>query len=213
MKQDENVLQKTRHVIERHIELYPKCEPYDIVKLLYQSEFGCEHFVRSKEMAEEYLKREYESCMLTMEAAAAEEHPLTDETSGMFVRVHLEPLALYGISPSRLAELFVRSSEVRTGSTDGMLKKLSLLKEICLHGKTPFDEETLLSFLEKYIEAGCPAIHHSETYRRLYHPAYRVICREFLPELCNCSSGGCLHVQNLNLKSNTQVQNLNEGKV
>ena len=96
---------ETRHVIERHIELYPKCEPDDIVKLLYQSEFGCGHFVRSKEIAEEYLKREYEACMLTTKAAAAGEHPLTDETGGMFVRVHLEPLARYGIPLSRLAEL------------------------------------------------------------------------------------------------------------
>lgn len=138
-KRDETFLRETRHVIERHIELYPKCEPDDIVKLLYQSEFGCGHFVRSKEIAEEYLKREYEACMLTTKAAAAGEHPLTDETGGMFVRVHLEPLARYGIPLSRLAELFVRSSEVRTGSTDGMLKKLSLLKEICRQGKTPFE--------------------------------------------------------------------------
>ena len=56
-KRDESFLRETRHVIERHIELYPKCEPDDIVKLLYQSEFGCGHFVRSKEIAEEYLKR------------------------------------------------------------------------------------------------------------------------------------------------------------
>ena len=123
-------------------------------------------------------------------AAAAGEHPLTDETGGMFVRVHLEPLARYGIPLSRLAELFVRSSEVRTGSTDGMLKKLSLLKEICRQGKTPFDEETLSAFLKKYVAAGCPAIHHSETYRRLYHPAYRVICREFLPELIGGECAG-----------------------
>lgn len=190
MKQDETVLQEMRQVIERHIELYPKCEPNDIVKLLYQSEFGCGHFVRSKEIAEEYLKREYEACMLTTEADAAREHPLTDETGGMFVRVHLEPLALYGIPLSRLAELFVRSSEIRTGSTDEMLKKLSLLKEICRQGKTPFDEEKLSGFLEKYIAAGCPAIHHSETYRRLYHPAYRVICKRFLPELTGGECAG-----------------------
>ena len=69
-KRDETFLRETRHVIERHIELYPKCEPDDIVKLLYQSEFGCGHFVRSKEIAEEYLKREYEACMLTTKAAA-----------------------------------------------------------------------------------------------------------------------------------------------
>lgn len=43
-KQDETFLRETRHVIERHIELYPKCEPDDIAKLLYQSEFGCGHF-------------------------------------------------------------------------------------------------------------------------------------------------------------------------
>ena len=110
--------------------------------------------------------------------------------SNWFVRVHLEPLARYGIPLSRLAELFVRSSEVRTGSTDGMLKKLSLLKEICRQGKTPFDEETLSAFLKKYVAAGCPAIHHSETYRRLYHPAYRVICREFLPELIGGECAG-----------------------
>ena len=95
-KRDETFLRETRHVIERHIELYPKCEPDDIVKLLYQSEFGCGHFVRSKEIAEEYLKREYEACMLTTKAAAAGEHPLTDETGGMFVRVRYTALKACG---------------------------------------------------------------------------------------------------------------------
>ena len=37
---------------------------------LILDEKGCGHFVRSKEIAEEYLKREREACMLTTKAAA-----------------------------------------------------------------------------------------------------------------------------------------------
>lgn len=180
MESNETNLQETMRIIKMHTELYPKCEPDDIVKLLYQSEFGCGHFVRSREFAEAYLKSEYEACLLKTTPEAAAAHPLTDEIGGGFVRVHLEPLAQHGISLSTLADLFVRSSAIQPGSKSGMLQKLDLLKLLCEEGQTPFSPAELSAFLQKYVVAGCPAIHHSETYRRLYHPAYRVICSSFL---------------------------------
>ena len=34
-------------------------------------------------------------------------------------------------------------------------------------------------FLKSYRAAGCPAVHHSEAYRRAYHPAYRVVKKAY----------------------------------
>ena len=38
-----------------------------------------------------------------------------------------------------------------------------------------FSKEALQTYLAAYREAGCPLVSHSETYRRAYRPAYRVV--------------------------------------
>ena len=45
-----------------------------------------------------------------------------------------------------------------------------------------FSKEALQTYLAAYREAGCPMVSHSETYRRAYRPAYRVVLqRHSLP--------------------------------
>ncbi|MBQ2254052.1 MAG: hypothetical protein II325_02735, partial [Clostridia bacterium] len=52
-------MEQTRRRLLRHFELYPAAELTDLFKYLFQSAFGCEHFVSSPERAIDYIRKEY----------------------------------------------------------------------------------------------------------------------------------------------------------
>ncbi|MBR0155956.1 MAG: hypothetical protein IJM20_00355 [Clostridia bacterium] len=162
------LLTETKRLLALHFALYPEMEPQDAVKLLYQSEFGCGHFLPDAEKARAYLLEEWRS------VPRDPDHRREDELGGGFVRVHLEPIETEA-ETLRLAEKFIASAKERCGSGEGMEARLAALSALVEEGGAPFSKEELEAFLEKYRKAGCPAVHHSESFRKKYHPAYRVI--------------------------------------
>ena len=49
-----------KEILIRHWEQYPKMEAQDMVKLIFQSEFGGGHMISDPGMSLERLKKEYE---------------------------------------------------------------------------------------------------------------------------------------------------------
>ena len=85
------------------LERYPDSEPQDIVKLLYQREFGPAHAVSDPQAALERLREEY--------ANAHQEEGLPCEyIGGGYVRLDLKRLDANGITPERAAEAFAKSA-------------------------------------------------------------------------------------------------------
>lgn len=158
---------------------YPALTAQDIVKSLYQSVFGCGHFVG--EAGRKYLADELASLGASKHADFIE--PIGPE----YCRIHLSGLAENGLAPDTLFSLFALSSREPAGSMDIFLAGLARLEALIESGALPLDVTASREFLEKYRAAGCPAIHHSETFRAAYAPAYRVvsarICR-CLPVFC-----------------------------
>ena len=54
-------------------------------------------------------------------------------------------------------------------------RAISVLERLAREEKCPFSAAELTAYLTGYRAAGCPMVSHSETYRNLYHPAYRVV--------------------------------------
>ena len=158
----------TKEILRLHFTLYPEMEPRDAVKLLYQSEFGCGHFIEDGERARAYLLAEWKS--VPRDPA----HRRTDALGGGFVRVHLEPIEDEAEALA-LAERFIFSAQKKTGSPEGMLSRIDALRALTGEGGAPFTAEELEAFLCGYLAAGMPAVHHSEAFRKKYHPAYRVV--------------------------------------
>jgi hypothetical protein len=50
-------------------------------------------------------------------------------------------------------------------------------------GRLGFPQELLQEYGARMEALGFPAVHHSEAYQLAYRPAYRVIVREFLPDV------------------------------
>lgn len=164
-----------QEILLTHAEKYPLMEPRDAVKLLYQSQFGGGHLIRDEAACLEFLHREYA-------ATPQSDGSLTEDIGNGMVRVMLSALDRHGYPAEQLGQDFLRSAAAVTGSMTVFLKDLSLLTELTRSGQMPFSLPELEKYLAEYEAAGYPAVSHSDTYRRAYSPAYRVVQNCQLPE-------------------------------
>lgn len=163
---------------------YPSLEAQDLVKALYQSEFGCGHFVSDdREGLERLVQEEKESVNATRD----NKPDFIEKFSGDYCRVHLSRIREYGLSVETLFRLFVLSGRIPCGDAKVFTEKLDRLETLCESGLIPLDADDTRRYLQAYRQDGCPATHHSDVFRRAYAPCYRVVqaslC-EWMPVLC-----------------------------
>ena len=163
-------------ILLAHAARYPLMEPRDAVKLIYQNEFGGGHLIRNEQACMEFLQKEYTSVPQDPDAL------LLEDIGNGLCRVNLAALDAHGISPEELGTAFIRSAALHRGNMGFFLEKLSVLRFLTRKGRMPFLTESLEAYLAEYEKAGFPAVSHSETYRNAYHPAYRVVRKDFLPK-------------------------------
>ncbi len=164
-----------------HAQKYPAMKAQDGVKLCYQSEFGGGHLMPSRETCEQGIREERASAIALKEGS-----PLMEAAGGGLYRLHLNVQDAKVMRPETIAGLFLDVSDKKRGTLSGFLKRVSLLRELCGAGLMPFSLEELEVFWKGYEQEGYPLCRHSEDYRRIYHPAYRLAGAEaekFLPLL------------------------------
>lgn len=154
--------------------LYPGMKPADAVKLAYQNEFGGGHLLNGKsgKDAEASLREEYE-------AVPPEPGPLTEPLGNGVFRVYLSRWKRTGRPLAELFRAFLASAETHAGDGSRFVEKLRLLEKLTERGFLPFSPEELDAFLREYRERGFPVLSHSDAFRRLYRPAYRVVSGEW----------------------------------
>lgn len=146
-----------------HLDRYPKMQAEDIYKLLYQSAFGVGHFLKDKKVAFDYLLREMESC-------DKDEKPKFEKIGNGFIRLNISRFSPY--DASWIIEEMEKSCEI-IGDKSDFFQMLEISKEVLK--KRGFDLSPLETLVKKAEELDLPPIHHSEIFRTLYHPAYRVL--------------------------------------
>ena len=159
-------------ILMEHGARYPKMQPQDAVKLIYQNEFGGGHLIADEGRCIAYLLAEYRA---TPQRA---DIPLREALGNGICRVMLGALDAHGYAPEQLGADFIRGAQAHRGNMDAFLTKLDALRRVTGRGVLSFDEAALEAYLEAYIATGCPAVSHSEEYRQAYAPAYRVIPTE-----------------------------------
>ena len=162
-------------ILLAHAARYPRMQPRDAVKLIYQNEFGGGHLIRDVRACQEFLQKEYASVRQDPDV------PLLEDIGNGLVRVNLAALDGHDISPEELGSAFIRSAGIHRGSMDSFRRKLLVLQSLTRQGKIPFCADLLRNYLADYEEAGFPPVSHSDTYRNAYHPAYRVVAKSCLP--------------------------------
>ncbi len=173
ISQEVSALDNLKQVLIDHARRYPLMQPTDAVKLIYQNEFGGGHLIRSEAACIAYLQREYESVIQSADVS------LTESIGNGMVRATLKALDAHNYTPEMLAQDFIRSSSTHTGSLESFLKKLEILHLTTQEGHFGFSPKELEDYLLGYAKAGYPMVSHSDTYRRAYGPAYRIV-----PEKC-----------------------------
>ena len=96
---------------------YPGLQAQDLVKAMYQGEFGCGHLVAQQGLA--WLEEELNACQMP-----ANPPPLVEPLHGGFCRIHLQALAGSGLSSRTLFRLFELSAAQPIGSMETLSSSL-----------------------------------------------------------------------------------------
>ncbi|MBR3972652.1 MAG: hypothetical protein IKJ99_01715 [Oscillospiraceae bacterium] len=169
-----NQYEKTSDLLIAHYQKYPKLQIQDIFKFIYQSSFGCEHMVTSLDGVTAYILKEFADCSVPLE-----DNGLLDKLDGVYSRVHLGWLNR-GLSAETLGKLFFASAKKEPEGMKNLLCKLETAKELVRENILDFPQMEFDAAAEEWGSGGYPAIHHSEAFRSVYHPAYRVVADRYV---------------------------------
>lgn len=156
-------------ILLQHFDRYPKMEPQDAVKLVYQQEFGPGHLIRDKKKAFGFLQQELAGVGEPLPGEA-----LYESIGNGLCRLNLRPCKAKGIPAEDIFRLFVETANGIQGDKKKFVAGIHVLQKLAEEDETPFDPILLDIFLAKYPKS-CPAVHHSDAYRLAYQPAYRVV--------------------------------------
>lgn len=168
---------KIFRLLVSHANRYPQMDVQDAYKMLYQGSMGSEHFDNSIEEFESDLLEEWQK------VEADDNIPIWENIrpDGQLVRFYLAPYKARGGQVAPLATLSFWSSSLFSGNIEDLKSGWETLFKTCREKNWyKFSQEEMEEFdrwLRKY---QFPPIHHSESYCKTYHPAYRLLVREFL---------------------------------
>ena len=165
-----------QQIVQTHLRRYPQMQVQDLYKLVYQAGMGNIHLGVDPSILKNYLMSEIEG----IEASDAERLVEEISTDGL-IRVNLRPYKAKGADPEKLFEAMMQTADAYHPEKTKINKYWKVIEEMADHQSLPFSKSQLDSFFVSMQKKDFPAVHHSEEYSNAYHPAYRVILKEFLP--------------------------------
>jgi len=163
-------------LLSSHLQRYPRMQLEDIYKLLHQAAMGPEHAVDDQGAVRGRLLAEAQSLAGGSEDAAVD--PISPD--GRLARVHLRPYLAGGGSLDDLASAFIGTAAAYPAAPDKLAKFCACLGDLATAGGIAFQRDVVERFFDDLKQRGYPAIRHSDTYRTLYQPAYRVVAIDLL---------------------------------
>lgn len=173
-----------RSVVERHLEAYPKMAPQDLYKLVYQAAMGNGHAMPDRESAARWLDRE----LADLTDSPRESLCLPLSPDGSLVRLDLRAFVRLDGSRDGLLDAMEATADRIQGSEERLERYWAYLEDLAEAGEIPFEKERLVEFFSGARAGGYRGVHHSDDFRELYHPAYRVVLRELV---VLAATGGC----------------------
>lgn len=162
-------------LIKEHLARRPGMEARDVYKLLYQGVRGPEHSIASPEAFTERLIEEWDKLDL-LEGDPLQESIRPD---GSLLRLNLCPFKAAGGGLNELAAACLETGRRSWGTQAELQLVWGHLIIACRECSWPDlaldDVEAFTSWLQAN---EFPPVHHSERYRRLYRPAYRLVAAD-----------------------------------
>lgn len=152
-----------------YLKNHPMALGQDVIKFCYQSVMGPGHMAPERNMAESRLRAELAECGKRQSG-----QPEITHLEGSAARVDVD----CAISAESLAALFCLTAEKWPESHVSETVKMLASPDIIPYLTNP---EELEEVVKKWQSDGCPAVSHSDEYKREYRAHYRVISKSFLP--------------------------------
>jgi hypothetical protein len=167
-------------LVELHLSWYPFMETRDIYKLIYQGVKGPEHLITSSEDFLSKLEEEFERAIPDQDERLTE--PVRSDHT-----VYRVNLRAYKYRHGRIQRLFKSVIETARGISSELNDVRCLWMVFvgaCKSGiLIDFILDDILEFTTWLEKHEYPAVHHSEVYRQIYQPSYRIISHQFIPLL------------------------------
>lgn len=161
--------------LKRHIASHPLLECRDIIKFCYQAMTGSEHILKDIESAKSYFFSEYEN-------TPSADISLYEELGDVYCRVNFAAWKNSGLEASCLFELFIKTAGVHRQSEDTYISEyFDTVSDVLTNNRDDLTADWRIES-ERYLKEGVRPLHHSDTYRNIYRPAYRVVSTELLKE-------------------------------
>lgn len=166
-------------LLAQHFQRYPRMEAADVYKLLHQAAMGPGHAIDDAAHARATLEAE------VARLGEGPEDPIADPISpdGKLARIHLRPYLAAGHTVKVLIDAFVQTGRTFPGAPERLEKFCGCLGELATTGSIPISRDEVERYFQAIAERAYPVVHHSDTYRDVYRPAYRVVALDLLPAL------------------------------
>lgn len=161
-------------LVEYHQQIRPRLQVQDVYKLLYQANFGVEHFLTDTAGVRKYLFDE----LATMDTTNQDEQLIerispTDE----IVRINLRPFKQLRLDPEKLVQaMFLSASETKP-DTEGLYHDWNEFISLVRYGFLNFPMKDVDEWDARVSAGNLQPTHHSQQYMDTYKPAYRVVKR------------------------------------
>lgn len=151
--------------LAQQLQLHPAMGFQDIIKLCYQAAYGAEHLLADADKAKEYLYEEYKNVQ-------AENVPIYEEISEEHVRINLAAWKYREFPVNALFKMFLLSAKQNVSGDKKIDEYLNLSRRL-------LENPELDDYIENYKRNGIHPVHHSQQYRELEKPAYRVVKKTY----------------------------------
>lgn len=173
------LLNDLKYIIDTQVTRYPKMQPQDVVKLVYQHVFGNGQKVNDKDLSLSFMKKEYETIKYSHMGEDTSGILFAEDIGNWYSRINLIKLEDEEQLIS-LNDAYVASSGFSEGNLEYFISRLYFLNELASYGTFEFDEEEMQTYLKSYEKQNYPMVNHSERYKEFYDPAYRVIDARYI---------------------------------
>ncbi len=163
---------KLKLTVLEHIKKYPKAELQDILKMLYQNEFGPKHLAENEIESFKALSTEINNISF-------------DENEELFCDIGCDALRLnlraipVGTNLNYINKIIVNSANEFKGTNEKLVVKFGLLVVMAENNEIPFDIQRVRDETNAFAKNGFRPINHSNIYKEHYSPSYRVISKKY----------------------------------
>ncbi|MBQ4103073.1 MAG: AAA family ATPase [Clostridia bacterium] len=163
---------KLKQIVIAHIKKYPEAELQDILKMLYQNEFGPKHLAENEIECFKSLSNEINNINYD------ESEELFEDIGEGALRLNLKAIPV-GTDLNYINKLIVNSANDFCGTNEKLVVKFGLLVVMAQNNEIPFDIQKVRDETNAFAKNGFKPISHSEVYKERYSPSYRVISKKY----------------------------------